>query len=332
MIEAEIRHRAVVHYKYFTRSLRKVSTLYKISKSSLQRWAAQANIKRPRKKRSLEYDVQVTIKQLLDTNPFLTMSQLADRVASICQLKRSPRTLGRYTHGLSYTRKRAYRTIRHKDDHKSLVETFCKEYLAIPTADVISIDEAGFYIGDTCRRGYSKRGKRLNVPTSRTIRMSKLTLIAAVSTNGIVHYKILNHNCKKADFVQFVSELKTKPGTVAVLDNIQFHHSKETLAAFRVAGIRPLYVPPYSPEFNAIENVFSMLKRQYRSSCPINVDEVNAFDYSGALQTLLDARDTRFSADFSGYFRHIASVTTHALAIISHDPNSLDIDKLGYKH
>jgi len=93
------------------------------------------------------------------------------------------------------------------NDHKSSVESFCKEYLAVPTSDLISIDEAGFYIGDTCRRGYCQRGKRLNIQISRTLRMSKLTLIAAVSVKGIVHYKILDHNCKKVDFVQFVSEL-----------------------------------------------------------------------------------------------------------------------------
>jgi len=107
------------------------------------------------------------------------------------------------------------------NDHKSSVESFCKEYLAVPTSDLISIDEAGFYIGDTCRRGYCQRGKRLNIQISRTLRMSKLTLIAAVSVKGIVHYKILDHNCKKVDFVQFVSELHVKQGTVAVLDNIQ---------------------------------------------------------------------------------------------------------------
>ena len=200
MIDSEIRHRAVVHYKYFIRSLRKVSSLYNVSKSSLQRWAVQANVKRPRKKRALGEDVKAAIAQLIDANPFITMSQLADRVSSLCHIKRSSRTLGRYTHSLSYTRKRAYRTVRHRDDHKTLVDTFCRDYLAVPNTDVMCIDEAGFYVGDTCRRGYSKRGKRLNIPTSRTLRMSKITLIAAVSSAGIVHYK-------KADFIQFVSEL-----------------------------------------------------------------------------------------------------------------------------
>jgi transposase len=242
---------------------------------------------------------------------------------------------GRYTHSLQYTRKRAYRTVRHKDDHKSQVESFCREYLAIPSSDVISIDKAGFYIGDTCRRGYSERGKRLNIPSSRTLRMSKLTLIAAVLESGIVHYKILDHNCKKTDFIQFVSEINAKPGTVAILDNIQFHHSKETMSAFRSAGIRPLFVPPYSPEFNAIENIFSMLKRQYRRTCPINADEANAIDYYDALHTIMNAHDkSTLRVDFSGYFRHVANVSNNALLLIHQHclkPERMAIDQIGYK-
>jgi hypothetical protein len=73
--------------------------------------------------------------------------------------------------------------------------------------------------------------------------MSKLTLIAAVSESGIIHNKILDHNCKKTGFIQFVSEINAKPGTVAILD-IQFYNSKETMSAFRSAGICPLFVPP----------------------------------------------------------------------------------------
>jgi len=76
-----------------------------------------------------------------------------------------------------------------------------------------------------------------------------MTLIAAVSEIGIVHYKILDSNCKKQDFVRFLCELNVPSSTVAILDNIQFHHSKETLAIFNRMGIKPLFVPPYSPEF-----------------------------------------------------------------------------------
>jgi len=334
MIDAEIRHRAVVHYKYYNRSLRKVSLLYKVSKSSLQRWVTKANIKHHRKKRVsvITEDIKAAIKQLIDSNPFLTMSQLAEGVTSLSSVKMSPKTCGRYTRKLGYTRKRAYKTVRHKTDHKSSVDRFCKEYLAVPTSDLLSIDEAGFYIGDTCRRGYCQRGKRLNIQISRTLRMSKLTLIAAVSAKGIVHYKILDHNCKKVDFVQFVSELHVQRGTVAVLDNIQFHHSKETISMFDSVGIRPLFVPPYSPEFNAIENVFSLLKRKYRCMCPIIPDVADIFDYSNALKRIIDAHDVSHQFDFSGYFEHVNSVSLDALNFLCQSPeDSICIDKIGYK-
>ena len=69
---------------------------------------------------------------------------------------------------------------------------------------------------------------------------------------------------------------QTKPGTVAVLDNIQFHHSKETMNAFSIMGIRPLFVPPYSPEFNFIENVFSLLKQVTQTSTRFSASCINS--------------------------------------------------------
>jgi hypothetical protein len=89
------------------------------------------------------------------------------------------------------------------------------------------------------------------------------------------------------------------------------------MSAFRSAGIRPLFVPSYSPEFNAIENIFSMLKRQYRTTYPINAEEANAFDYNDALHTIMNAHDkSTLHVDFSGYFRHVANVSNNALLLI----------------
>ena len=77
-------------------------------------------------------------------------------------------------------------------------------------------------------------------------------------------------------------------------------------------------------------SLFSMLKRQYRIACPINVTDANVFDYRGTLQTILDARKSDTLADFSGYFRHVKSVSLDALAVLSRDLNN--VDKLGYKY
>lgn len=52
-------------------------------------------------------------------------------------------------------------------------------------------------------------------------------------------------------------------GTVLLLDNVSFHHSKVVKEYAISQGLVLLYVPPYSPWFNPVEGVFSIAKRSY---------------------------------------------------------------------
>ncbi len=49
-------------------------------------------------------------------------------------------------------------------------------------------------------------------------------------------------------------------GTVLLLDNVSFHHSKVVKEYAISQGLVLLYVPPYSPWFNSVEGVFSIAK------------------------------------------------------------------------
>ena len=60
-------------------------------------------------------------------------------------------------------------------------------------------------------------------------------------------------------------------GTVIVMDNASFHSKKRLIFAAQNAGYRLLFLPPYSPELNPIENFWAWLKRFLRkilSSAP----------------------------------------------------------------
>ena len=50
-------------------------------------------------------------------------------------------------------------------------------------------------------------------------------------------------------------------GTVIVMDNTSFHSKKRLIFAAQNAGCRLLFLPPYSPELNPIENFWAWLKR-----------------------------------------------------------------------
>jgi transposase len=125
-----------------------------------------------------------------------------------------------------------------------------------------------------------------------------MTLLLAVSRHGVVAFDIMDRNCKKADFVSFVERLPVEAGTALVMDNIQFHRSRETLQAIQDKGCVPLFTPPYSPRFNPVEMVFSAVKRTYRRFCPPVNDD--AFDYASLLHNVVDQCD-----GLAPYFDHV---------------------------
>ena len=55
---------------------------------------------------------------------------------------------------------------------------------AYVNGQLYSVDEAGFYVGDHPRKGRAKRGKRLAVGTSKTLRRTKFSLVMVVGRNG----------------------------------------------------------------------------------------------------------------------------------------------------
>ena len=56
--------------------------------------------------------------------------------------------------------------------------------------------------------------------------------------------------------------------TVIVMDNASFHSQKRLISAAQNAGCRLLFLPPYSPELNPIENFWAWLKRFLRKILP----------------------------------------------------------------
>jgi transposase len=62
------------------------------------------------------------------------------------------------------------------------------------------------------------------------------------------------------------------PGDVVVLDNLGSHKGKAARAAVRDKGAHLLFLPPYSPDLNPIEQVFAKLKHMMRKAQPRDVE------------------------------------------------------------
>jgi len=207
--------------------------------------------------------------------------------------------MGLWRRQLGIVRKRAVRVVDASNniDPRTLRD-FCDHHIDRQmNGDIVCIDEAGFIIGDHGRYGYVSRGQRLNILSGKSIRRKKLTLLLAVHSDGLVDYKILPHNCKKVDFVHFIENLNVPAGCTLLMDNVAFHHSRETREAVKRKQCEQLFIPPYSPKFNAIENVFGVIKQAFRSSCPTSIsDDVN---YQGVMEDVLE---TFWGKDLTRYF------------------------------
>jgi transposase len=84
---------------------------------------------------------------------------------------------------------------------------------------------------------------------------------------GVEHYRIHPKAISNCEFIEFLEELASLMGerSIAVfMDNMRVHRSRESTKTFERQGIQPVFNVPYSPQFNGIEGVFSMIKARYK--------------------------------------------------------------------
>lgn len=89
------------------------------------------------------------------------------------------------------------------------------------------------------------------------------------------------------------------PGDVVIMDNLGSHKGAAVRKAIRSAGAKLLFLPPYSPDLNPIEQVFAKLKLLLRKAAERSVDAT-----SRRIGTLLDAFPPQECANYlrnSGY-------------------------------
>lgn len=93
-----------------------------------------------------------------------------------------------------------------------------------------------------------------------------------------------------------------RPGDIVVMDNLSSHKVKGVRKAIRAAGARLAYLPPYSPDLNPIEKVFSKLKAMLRKHGGRTVDALwnrigNLIDKFAPIECQNYFRHCGYSAD-----------------------------------
>jgi transposase len=106
----------------------------------------------------------------------------------------------------------------------------------------------------------------------------KYTLIGAISIQGIVCMKTIKGSMKGKDFEAFIQHdlcPHLSSNHVVVMDNLNSHKSVKIQQLIEATGARVLYLPRYSPEFNPIEMLWSVLKAFVRKFKPSSLAAIH---------------------------------------------------------
>ena len=174
------------------------------------------------------------------------------------------------------------------------------------TCLLIFIDETGSDNRNALRKyGYSLRGK---TPVSHAllVRGERASAIACMSNSGLLDVQTIIGTSDGDTFYKFVHTHLlphlmpfngTNPHSIVILDNCSIHHVPEVAKAVQDVGSLLIFLPPYSPDLNPIEELFSKVKKVMKSS-QLELSQID-------IETLLLASfATVTTEDCRGWIRH----------------------------
>jgi transposase len=241
------------------------------------------------------------VEQLVEADNDATLEELSNQLHEKIGIRVSRATMGRIVQKLQLTRKK--KSLHATEARSSRVQKLRVEYWTtigeVKLADLIFIDESGVNLAMTRRYARAKKGRRAygECPEQRG---KNVTIIGALSLKGFLAPLTFagwtdTTACKF--YVNQVLVPQLWSGACVVMDNLPAHKVAAIREAIEAAGARLVYLSPYSPDFNPIENCWSKVKECLRS--------LAARTYSGLDEAITKAIATITSQDIIGWFTHV---------------------------
>ena len=166
---------------------------------------------------------------------------------------------------------------------------------------LVFIDETWIKTNMAPLRGWGLRGRRLDarVPHGH---WKTLTFIAALRHDRVDAPCVIDGPINGDLFTAYLEQVLVptlRPGDVVVLDNLGSHKGRRGRRAVRQAGAHLLFLPPYSPDLNPIEQLFAKLKHLMRDAEARTVEAT--WQKVGALLDLVSPAECANYLKNSGY-------------------------------
>ena len=150
---------------------------------------------------------------------------------------------------------------------------------------LVFIDETWTSTNMARRHGRCPRGERLRVSVPHG-HWKTTTFVGALTLRGFIAPFVLDGAINRTAFETYVAKVlvpELRAGDIVIMDNLPAHKGPKVGEMIEAAGASLLYLPPYSPDCNPIENAFAKLKALLRKAAERTVSGL-----WGAIGRLID--------------------------------------------
>jgi len=212
---------------------------------------------------------------LVRQEPDLTLEEIQRRLLAEHQHKAGIGSVWRFfdRHGISL--KKSLRAAEQdRPDVAAARTAWAENQPKLDPERLVFIDETGTSTNMARLRGRAPRGERLvsKVPHGH---WKNTTFVAGLRTNALTAPCVIDGPMNGDAFIAYVEQILVptlKPGDIVVMDNLSSHKLPVIRETIEAVGARLLYLPPYSPDFNPIEQLFAKLKAALRKAAERSVE------------------------------------------------------------
>jgi transposase len=197
--------------------------------------------------------------ELINDQPDATLEQLRQRGGFQCSLTTIWRALRRL--GLTRKKKTLHADQQDRPDVQKKRCSFRRKVKQIEPQRLVFVDETGVTTAMTPAYAWAPRGERAN--SSAPGAWESVTVIAALGLDGVRAPLMFPGSTNAITFESYIEQVLAPAlheRDVVVFDNLSAHLGPAVVEAIEGAGASVLPLPPYSPDYTPIENMFSKVK------------------------------------------------------------------------
>ena len=170
---------------------------------------------------------------------------------------------------------------------------------AIDSDRFVFVDECSSNISLAPLYGWARKGERAHQRVPRNWGKN-ITLLSSIGKErGMGASLVVEGSTNGMVFQTYLEEVllpTLKKGQVVVMDNLSAHKGERVRQLIEAKGCELIYLPPYSPDYNPIEQAFSKLKSYLREACARSQDTL--------VEIIGEALRTITVSDACGFFKH----------------------------